>query len=114
MSITIELQIDSLAEEDVRAVEDVLQEPRYGVSVRRLPRPRVVDPLTMFALIGGTVGLVDALLSLQERWITRRRAVKVLMRNEDGYEIELTTANRTSLESFIESSGSIEVIRQSD
>lgn len=114
VSITIELQVHSLAEEDVRAVEDVLQDPRHGVSVRRWPRARVVDPLTVFAVIGGIVGLVDALQSLQERWITRRRAVKVLLRNEDGDEIELTTANRASLESFMERSGSIDVIQPPD
>lgn len=114
MSITIELQIDSLAEDDVRAVEDVLRDPHYAVSVQRWPRARVVDPLTVFGVIGGIVGLLDALLSLQERWITQRRAVKVLLRNEDGDEIELTATNRASLKSFLERSGSIAVIRPPD
>ena len=106
MSITLEVQIDTLDEEDIRAAETALKAPSQDISVRRWPRARVVDPLTIFAVVGGAVGLVDALLSLRERWVTRRRSVKIRIKNEANEELELIAANRADLENFLARSGS--------
>jgi hypothetical protein len=105
VDVTLELKIDTLDEVVVRDAEDALAAAPQAPLVRRWPRARVVDPLTIFALVGGVVGLVDALLSLQERWISRRRSGRIRLVNEGGEELEVTVANRAQLEEFLERSG---------
>jgi hypothetical protein len=71
MTIELQVEIDSLDEQDVADVEAALAAPGGDVSVERWPRARVIDPLTILAVAGGIVGLVDGLLSLRDRWKAR-------------------------------------------
>jgi hypothetical protein len=114
MSVTIEMRLTSHDEDDLRAAEEVLTDRQYGLEVQRWPRARTLDPITIFGLVGGIVGLVDALLSLQDRWITQRRSATIRLRNEDGDEVELTAANRRVIEDFLEQSSSVELLPPAD
>jgi hypothetical protein len=114
VTVTIEMQLDSLDEDDAGAAIEGLDGPGHSVEVVRWPRARTLDPFTIFGLVGGVVGLVDALVSLQERWTTHKRSVKIVLRNEDNDEIELTAASRQDLENFLNRSSEVELLPPDD
>jgi hypothetical protein len=103
MSTILQLQLQSIDEIDISAIEIILH--RSGdLSVERWRRPRVVDPLTILTVSGGAVSLVNGLLDLRDRWLARGESKRLTVENESGKKIELADVTHEELEKFIEAS----------
>ncbi|MFJ1811308.1 MULTISPECIES: hypothetical protein [unclassified Streptomyces] len=80
-------------DEDLKAVSD-------GLDVTEAKRSRA-DPVTVFGICAGVVGLVDALFSLADRLRRRQTRPQVVVRNEDGDTLVLAEVSRAELEQFL-------------
>jgi hypothetical protein len=99
-SILLQLQVSSRDETDIGAVEATLAD-LDDVTVERWRQPRMVDPITILTVAGGTVGLVNGLMDLKDRWAARKKSPRLTLENESGDQLELQDATREQVESFV-------------
>jgi len=100
MSTTLQLQLESRDEAEVAEIEAVLSSAGQ-LAVERWRQARVVDPITIMSVSGGIVALVNGLLSLRDRWVTRKKPPSIIVENETGDQIDLTQMTREELERLI-------------
>jgi len=93
----LEVVIESADDEIVGDVERALA----PADVSRWEPARVVDPLTVLAVAGGIVQLVEGLLSLRDRLRARPSAPMVRLRNAEGHELALDTATPEDLRALL-------------
>jgi hypothetical protein len=101
MSVQVQLQVDSKQEADIAAVEDALK-GEGDLVIERLRPPRMIDPITILAVAGGIVGLINGLLSLRDRWRARGQRPALTLENEGGEQLALDEATLEQITSFIE------------
>ncbi|WP_221361901.1 hypothetical protein [Streptomyces beigongshangae] len=82
---------------DIKEDLDAISE---GLEVTDEGRSRF-DPVTVFGICAGVVGLVDALFSLADRLRRRRPPPRVEVRNEEGDTLVLVEVTRDELEQFL-------------
>jgi len=76
--------------------------------VERWEPARVVDPLTVLAVAGGVVQLVNGLIALRDRLRGQSSAPTVRIRNAVGSEVLLLAATTEELRALVEGEGTSE------
>ena len=106
MEEQLEIRVGSLDEDIVGVVTDALQPS----SVEQWPRARTIDPVTILAVTGNVVALINGLLTLREKLEALRKAsgakapVEVTITTEGGSSVRLDTADRAKLEVLLRAS----------
>jgi len=93
----LELAIDTVDEETVRAIEEALGD----VSPERWPQTREI--VTIITIAASTVALINALLDLKAKLSKKGLAPPtIVIRNVERLELALPDATKTSLEALIQ------------
>ncbi len=99
MEPSLEIAVQSSDPDELSLIEAALR--AEDLQFERLKPSRVVDPVTLIALAGGVVGLVNGVLALSDRLRSRNAAPIVVVRNEAGDELPVEGISRQELENLI-------------
>jgi len=97
----LELKIESRDEEELSAIEEALS-GEGGVQFERVEPARVVEPVTLIALAGAALGVVDGVLALADRLKSQKNPPIIVIRNAAGDELSVERATRDQLEHMVE------------
>jgi hypothetical protein len=99
--VDAQTELEIVVESDDDAIVGEVRSALSPAEVEQWENARIVDPMTILAVAGGIVQIVNGLLTLRDRLRKKREPPTVRIRNAAGDEVVLVTATPEEIEALV-------------